>query len=249
MAANSLVTISVNELLRFFDEKPVWSQGQATSIVGVVGEDLNTACFQRYLRSTGISANVLTLPNSHKPWPVTTGKTRGPRLDRWIRVDWPNGRSAVFQTEIKNWSAHAIGGKTLSASVTTEELMTYRQKRWEGQWDDHLKTLTNHSTGKVLVRMKPPDGVHEDEVRPLLIFWEAIGPREEKDRHLFSVNASTREFPFKVPDSWTGFCKVPELWVFSVSSYLRSVREATIELSMPVGIRRLQILNELFSVG
>ena len=249
MAANSLVTISVNELLRFFDEKPEWSRGQATSVVGVIGEDLNTACFQRYLESTGASANVIYLPNSNRPCPVTTGKRRGPQLDRWIEVDWPDGSRTSFQTEIKNWSAHAIGGEILPVSASRDEVVNYKQKRWKGQWDDHLKTLTNPLTGKVLIRMKPPDGVDEGEVRPLLIFWEAIGPREEKDKHLFSVNASTREFPFKVPDSWTGYCKVPELWVFSVSSYLRSVREATIELSMPVGIRRLQILNELFSVG
>ncbi len=114
MASSFKVTKKVKELLHFFDEKPDWSRGQATSVVGVIGEDLNTACFQSYLESTGGSAKVLTDTKSSKPLSVTTGKQKGPRLDRWMDVNWPDGSSTVFQTEIKNWSAHAIGGKVLS---------------------------------------------------------------------------------------------------------------------------------------
>lgn len=248
MAPSSMVTIRVEELLHFFDEKPDWSHGHATSIVGVVGEDMNTACFQHYLESTGASARVFSVPNSDTPLPVTTGKRKGPRLDRWIGVNWLDGRSTAFQTEIKNWSAHAIGGKSLLVTAGRDEVADYKQKRWERHWNERLSTLQSPLTAKVLVRMKPPDGVDENKIRPLLMFWEAIGPKEQCDKHLFSVEACKSRFPFRKPDSWTEFCKASELWVFSVSSYLRSILEPTLDLSMPVGVSRLKILNDLFDL-
>ncbi len=130
-----------------------------------------------------------------------------------------------------------------------DEVVEYKQKRWERHWNEECKNLKSTATGKVLVGMKTPDGVDEDKVRPLLIFWEAIGPKEQGKKHLFSIEACTSRFPFAKPDSWTEFCKVPELWVFSVSSYLRSIAGPTLDLSMPVGVSRLKILNNLFHVG
>ena len=70
-SSSEFVTINVEETLRFFDEKPDWSIKQATGVVGVVGEDLNAACFQRYVESKGAKATVLC--NS-----VTTGGRKGP---------------------------------------------------------------------------------------------------------------------------------------------------------------------------
>ena len=61
---SDLLTADIEGLLHFFDEKPVWSVGHATGVVGVVGEDLNTACLQRYLESTSGNAEVL-----HHPFP------------------------------------------------------------------------------------------------------------------------------------------------------------------------------------
>lgn len=49
----SLVTVQVEDLLRFFDEKPDWSLKRATSLVGIAGEDLNAASFQHYVESKG----------------------------------------------------------------------------------------------------------------------------------------------------------------------------------------------------
>lgn len=258
---SALVTTKVEDLLRFFDEKPDWADKHATSIVGIVGEDLNAACFQHYLKTKGADANVLRYPSSNKPLSVTTGKRKGPRLDRWIEVYWGDGSKTVFQTEIKNWSAHAIGGETLSVCATSEKVTDYKEKRWEGpsgHWYTPNHTLREAYTAKVLLRMKPPHSVDKKSIRPLLIFWEAIGPRSQADNHLFSINAPTLEFPFPLPDTWPnpsesaemwGF---PELWVFSVSSYLRSIQDArvdTIELDMPDAVARLRILNRLFSNG
>ena len=82
---SGLLTADIEGLLHFFDEKPGWSVGHATGVVSVVGEDLNTACFQHYLSGISGHAVVLRDPGTGRPLPVTTGRTKGPRLDRWMR--------------------------------------------------------------------------------------------------------------------------------------------------------------------
>ncbi len=233
-SSSSVLTASVKDLLEFFDEKPSGSEKHATGIVGIVGEDLNAACFIRYLESNGDSAEVLTASGSNQPLPVTTGMQKGPRLDRWIKVDWRSGLRSVFQTEIKNWSAHAFGGKRLLLSATPNEVTNHKQARWDWHWDG--ARFREASAAKVLVPMKPPAGFDNERVRPLLIFWEPIGPREQSDDHLFNI---------PLPDSE----EFPEFWVFSVSSYLRSISDARIELNMPNAAHRLRTLTHLFPTG
>ena len=253
--ADSSVTINVGNLLCFFDEKPDGSERHATGVVGISGEDLNAACFQHYLESKGARASVLKFPGSNRPLPVTTGNKKGPRLDRWIEVCWRDGTKTIFQTEIKNWSAHAIGGKRLSVSASPPEVSEFKQTRWEGHWVVQRHTLREAYTAKVLVRMKPPDGVDKKIIRPLLIFWEALGPRDQADSHLFRINGPTCHFPFELPGTWPDPSEFPglwilsELWVFSVSSYLRSISDTSLELDMPDAAARLQILKRLFPTG
>ena len=234
------VTINVEEILRFFDEKPEWAIGHVAGVAGVVGEDLNVSCFQRYIESNGAKVTVRTDP-------VTTGRRKGPRLDRWIVVDWPDGRRTVFQTEIKNWSSHSFGGKTLPVRATPEKVTEYKQPRWQMMWDSQRRTLTFSEVAKVLVPMKPPPDLEGEDILPLLIFWEALGPRDQPDSHLFKMEGPTGGFPFDPPPTWPSPGKFRALWVFSVSSYLRSIPDACIELRMPVAADRLRILKRLFS--
>ena len=74
---DSLVTVRVEDLLCFFDEKPPWSLKRATSVVGIAGEDLNAASFQHYVMSEGGSACVLREDDSTRPLRVTTGNRKG----------------------------------------------------------------------------------------------------------------------------------------------------------------------------
>lgn len=230
--------IKIKETIRFFDEIPNYSIKQATSIVGVVGEDLAASCLQHYLESHQCAK--VTICDD----PVTTGRQKGPRLDRWIVVDYPNGDRTVFQTEIKNWSAHAIGGKTLSVSATPQEVAVYKQERWQEQWNTQHRTLQDPKVAKVLVPMAPPCGLRQGNVLPLILYWIAIGPRQD---HLFRIPNPTCNFPFPHPSNWPfPIAAFPELLVFSVSSYLRSLSDNTIELQMPIAARRLRILGKLF---
>ena len=233
-AANEMLTINRLALLEFLDMKSDYSRGHATGVVSVVGEDLNAACFQRYVESKGVKVEVL-------PNPVTTGKQRGPRLDRWIKADWPDGSKILYQTEIKNWSAHAIGGKNLPISANRQETADYKQDRWERHWNSNSSTLKGNSCAKVLVPMKRPDGLGARTVQPLLIFWEALGPKGVDD-HLFPVTARRPHYP-----DFPKFPEPTELWVFSVSGYLRSLTDDTIDLSMPNAARRLRALTDMFA--
>lgn len=231
-----ILTADIKGLLQFFDKKPGWSVGHATGVVGIVGEDLNAACFQRYVAEKGGSATVLRNPDTGRPLPVTMGRSSGPRLDRWIRVDWPDKPVTVFQTEIKSWSAHAISGRSLSVSASQDELARYRQSRWERRWDSEARRLKHSLMSKVLEPMNPPGCVKDEVICPLLIFWEALGPPGSSDEHFFKVEVDAPAFQ--------------ELWVFSVSSYLRGLLSegiAEIDLEMPDAALRLRTVNRLFS--
>ncbi len=224
------IVVDVRETIKFFDEIPDYSVKQATSVVSVTGEDLAAGCFQRHLEKKE-GATVCIRSES-----VTTGKQKGPRLDRWIVVDWPDGSQVTFQTEIKNWSAHAIGGEILPLNISAVELRDYKKKMWEELWDSDDQSINGYDHGKVLTRMNPPDDLADSRILPLLILWTPIAPESEPDSCLFKVS----------PNPSYGFS---ELWVFSISSYLRSIRESKICLRMPIAAQRLRILNRLFQLS
>lgn len=175
-ASSEVLTVDIQGLLHFFDEKPGWSVGHATGVVGIVGEDLAAASLQHCIVARGGEAAVLRNPDTGRPLPVTTGRARGPRLDRWIRVAWPDGSTTVFQTEIKSWSAHAIGGKRLLLTASPDVVSAYKESRWTRRWNVASKSLMEFRTSKVLVPMKAPSDVEPATVQPLLIFWEALAP-------------------------------------------------------------------------
>ncbi len=233
------LTVNREELLKFFDEKHDAEKGDATGIVAVTGEDLNAACFQHYVESKDGRATVLEDR-------VTPGGRTGPWLDRWIEVQWGGEPKFLYQTEIKNWSAAAIGGQKLAVKALPQDVADYKQQRWERHWDSEHRTLKGPGTAKVLVPMKRPDRYRSLPVKPLLIFWEALGPKEGEDKHLFSlpVNYYSKD---DRPTSWPHAGKFQELWVFSVSSYLRSLKEPNIQLLMPNAARRIQTLIRVFS--
>ena len=230
-----LVKVNVPDLLRFFDEKPDWAERHATAVVGVAGEDLNAACFCHYLESRGHIGEILA-DDSGKPVTAGSGARKGSRLDRWIEVRWKDGTRNLFQTEIKNWSAHSLSGKTLPFPASDEKERAYKQSRWEKRWDRDEQRLRARQALKVLSPMRPPNGAECKDIQPLLIFWEALAPRDNADDHLFCVD---------VADNPGKFAK---LWVFSVSSYLRSLGQDKLELKLPEVSHRLAVLGKLFAV-
>ena len=254
MSQANMVKVQWREVVRFLDEKPEDSVGHATSVVGVIGEDLGAAAFKHCVETNGFGHVRI------HGGPVKGVGKRGPWLDRWIEVDSERWGNLLFQAEVKSSSAHAIGGKTLSLVSHGEELDAWKRDAWLGEFDEAGWRLRSPLTGKVLVRMVPHGDFSQNTQLPLLIFWRAVAPEFGRRTvslapggHLFVVKSPNygvggrgpRES--RVPPSWpqsqTNF---DELWVFSVSSYLRSMSgKETVELDMPNVAFRMRALGDM----
>jgi len=72
-----------------------------------------------------------------------------------------------------------------------------------------------------------------------------------KGGHLFKMSNVTYQFGFRKPHSWKISPKFTELWVFSISSYLRSIRSETcrpLKLQMPNASEKMRALLRLVQV-
>ena len=77
--------INIEKTIEFFDNPK--EKGHTTSIVGIIGEDLNAYSFKDYMeKERGATVEILTNP-------VTTGYKKGKRLDRWIYVKENNNET------------------------------------------------------------------------------------------------------------------------------------------------------------
>ena len=129
------LTINRHDLLSFFDVKTPETRGHVSAVVGMVGEDLGIALLRKcLLEQHGISSRVVT--ENGVPIVPTNGTGKGHRLDRWLLTDeTPEKKRTLYQVEIKNWSATAIGGKDLALDATPEVLRAYGRERWLKHWD------------------------------------------------------------------------------------------------------------------
>jgi len=221
--------VNIKKVISFFDERPQDAEHHASGLVGIAGEDLGTGVFKHYIENVKkANVNVLT-------YSVTTGHKKGPRLDRWIDVLWVGEKGTIFQTEIKNWSAHSYGGTQLFLNASKEEVKIYKIKKWNELWDSKKNSPNTEKVSKVLVPMRIPSEVDRSHtLEPLVIYWTPIHP-EGKEEHFFCHKVSSERFS--------------RIWFFSVSSYLRSLDEDTIELDMPSFTKRVSWISKLFKIN
>lgn len=118
MNEGNVIAVDRQGLLKFFDEVPTASQKHATSIVSVAGEELGLALLVHYLATQGTQARVIGDR-------CTQGTKSGARLDAWVEAG-----SVLYQVEVKNWSAHAIGGRVLQIDASPGEAARYRVEMW-----------------------------------------------------------------------------------------------------------------------
>ena len=239
------------ELVRFLDEKPPESVGHATSIVGVLGEDLGTAAFKHCLETNGLGQVRI------HGGPVKGEGKSGPWLDRWIEVDSEQWGQLLFQTEVKSSSAHATNGKTLDLRCHGDALSAWKRDAWRVEWDHRERFLKSPLVAKVLVRMKPQEHQDFGERRqlPLLIFWRAVAP--DFGRGAISLVPGDHLFVLERPSYGVRGGRLPptwpkeqenfdQLWVFSVSSYLRSLEPSeTLCLEMPNAVFRWRAMKAM----
>ena len=219
--------LHLRKLLDFYDHKVETSRGHASAISAVLGEDLGVTLLCHYFEKQGLKINAL-------PETCATGQKKGPRLDKWIAVN-SELESVIYQVEIKNWSAHSIGGTTIRQGMTSDELIAYRKDRWGRQFKtiDAVHTPSQDGTKKVLTKMSVPSSYRNSQHRALLCFWEGLHP-EGKDEPFFKVNVSNENFD--------------QLYLFSMSNYIWQLLEhtETLEVTMTDTDNRIDWLNQMY---
>jgi hypothetical protein len=230
----SKALFNIDELIKFYDLKGENSK-HASSVTGLIGEDLITGIFKHYLERSSINSKVNVLPENPK-------EKKGRWLDRWIIQE--NGSINIcYQTEIKNWSAHSLGGvhfeydpnKPLDFKTSDSD------KIFNKIWDDTKMEFKDAAVNKVLKQMKSNaelDTLPSKIIEPLVCFWMPITKSSVKDPII----------ELKISNTNTNFDKVT---IFSSSIYLRQLRSSginTIEIeSVQIAIR-MGKLNNLFSI-
>lgn len=215
------------ELLDFFDRKKYELRHDISPVISVVGEDLGAALFKRYYEKA--FNKKVTIGSSL----VSDGKLKGPRLDRWIYVEKSKNKVTAYQTEIKNWSAYAIGLHTVgidSATIPNTGLLNWEDRR------KHLLNRKKNGESKVFypMRKKPIDFPNNATVEPLIIYWIVLSKDGIKLDPFFNIDVNIKKFK--------------KLNVFSMSNYLRSIKEKEIILDMPNAEKRIKLLSKYFPI-
>ena len=237
---NKKIKINIKKLIEFYDVKEDGITKPASSITGIIGEDLIAGLFKHYQEEylkEKISIQVLTnIPKKGK-W-----------LDRWIIQIIDNCKIA-YQTEIKNWSAHSLGG------VNFKELNLNDSKfklKAEEIFSNTFKEdkFCDKSVGKVLNYMN--DTLIEKEfgkenIKPLVYFWMPICEKNEPLKPFFTIKLDNQS----IEDNSGRF---KEVSFFSASIYLRKLLEENkhinneISIEAPNIFERIDQLNSLVPI-
>jgi hypothetical protein len=213
--------IARERFIRFFDEKSKdESHGgsDVSAIIGLLGEDLLLGVLQHFWETNeGAASEILT-------YKCNCGSLKGSRLDGWL-LKKLRGKNELYQVEVKNWAAYAIGGKELISNATEQHLHTYSKRNWDRFFAS--ETIPGKHISKVLEPMKKPAGYENITPVPLLCFW-------------FYIAES-----IKNPYSKRQYLDGKEVHVFSASAYLRTLKDDYIDIAMPRAERRMRLISEL----
>lgn len=218
--------INVRAVLSFFDEDRTVSK-HSNAIKTMTGEEFMFALLIEYFSRSNFEAELVT----HI---CTTGKSKGPRLDGWVKVKkaGTNDAHTFYQVEVKSWSAHGVGSgsRFVGPSSTTDDLAAYKREVWATYWSNGR--FIEDGLNKVLTPMKCPDPIAV--VKPLACLWSPVHP-----------TGDATPFFFVRPEPRASF---PEVFVFSASSFLRGIEanEPTLKLRLPQLAARMGRLDTFF---
>jgi hypothetical protein len=238
---SDIFKLNIGALLELYDQDPNYDKlgSPITAITSLIGEDLLLGLFDHYLQS--IRDGVVSLDYSCK----AEGQ-RGHRLDAWIETK--HKPEILYQAEIKNWSASAIGGRPIGN--TTDSLLRVAEH--------NRKRYLNHSKNsrkvwKVLLNATTPDWhTNRNNRLYLLIFWSPIAPKDTVLSKtclnpFFEVKTEEFRETIKGAGIFIEPYSYPEkVWIFSASNYLRGLRDCDlIPLRMPRVKQRLEKIRDL----
>lgn len=204
-------------LLSFYDAPSSWPKqtsgrgSHVSAITGLIGEDIVLGLLTHYLSGDGRSADVLS-------YKCKGSGLKGKRLDAWITCG-----DTIYQVEVKNWSAHSIGGYDLPLTASADELAAFAKRRWQKFFKENGLAK---GIEKVMITMEPPPQYRGQRRGRILGFWSYIVNSEGSPLSTHSVNND-------------------ELLVFSASAYLRSLTTEHIEIDVPRVDARLRLLKSL----
>ena len=229
-----MIRIDIEKIIKFYDEQDRSVSNHVSSITGVIGEDLGAGLIKHYFDSK--NRNCIIFNDS-----PTEGFKKGKWLDRWLKVkNTDNDNFIFFQTEIKNWSSHSIGGKKIDINADEQDLIRYAKSRFNEQWNTFENTLKHDYVAKVLKPMKNHSKITQgDTVKPLICFWYPIRNETEINEieSLFEIDCKSSAFN--------------QITFFSMSLYLRILLmegHTSIEIEAPNIESRINLINGIISL-
>ena len=209
MKFNRVKLINFYESPKSWDGKILGRGSHVTAITGLIGEDLVMALVRHYWK------NIQKEESNITGYQCNQGARAGKRLDAWIEKG-----KFIYQVEVKNWSAHSLGGYDHSNECADHTLEEFAAKRWVHYFGKAGETpKLAPEIAKVAIDMNTTSKL---ERKKLICFWAHI------------VNAEGNPYS-----------EVNGIEVFSASAYLRSLEDDSIELELPRAESRLKLLNNL----
>lgn len=222
--------LDLRELVNFYDYAVKDSVTHATAVNAMIGEELAISLMLHFFQ-------IKRTPLEALPGPCNQGTKKGKRLDKWFVQN--DGRNVLlYQTEIKNWSAHSLRGMRLDEKfrdlpLSSEEWTKHRKQVWGRRFTEE-STLRDPATWKVVTPMKPPLGYEKSAIKPIICFWEGMHPEGKAD--VF----------FDVPLKDENFDK---LFVFSMSNFVHQLLAEDVyflDVAMPDAVVRKFWIDKLF---
>ena len=239
------LTLDIGRLLGFYDEldreKKKELGSSVSALTGLLGEDVVLGALDKYLKEKiekpinyACRGKMRTIRRKGKK-----PKRSNSWLDAWIVLP-----KKCYQTEVKNWSASAINGISLSPNCSRTELLQTAKTNLEHYLGEPRNTK---KVWKVLKEMQKPPRKH---VVPLLAFWSPVAPTYASTGRNLHAMFEQRITPYlrQIKEAKIEIDGFKTVTVFSASLYLRGLKRRGVKkvrLYMPRAAKRLSLLREM----
>lgn len=241
VTSKDYLTLDIGRLLGFYDEvdrtKKKELGSSVSALTGLLGEDLVLGALDKYLKEK--IEKPIDYACRGKMRTIRRKGKKPKRSNSWLDA-WIVSPKKCYQTEVKNWSASAVGGQPVSKDGIIAA--AHHNMRL------YLSAKTNtRSVWKVVKEMRDPPS---KTIVPLLAFWSPIAPLSTRKvnqlRPFFEQNV--RPYLNQMRAAKIKNAGFKSVMVFSASLYLRGLKRRGIKkvrLYMPRAAKRLSLLREM----
>lgn len=230
--------IDIEAIIRFYDHADTKGNARhASAVTGVLGEPLGIGLFTHYLEAEGwrVHEPFDEIPKAPKPH-----KARGSYwLDFWLYAT-REGKRRLYQVEVKNWSAHSLGGRELSIDADADAMREHARERWRSLVDEQNRFKQPYLGKVIFPGYVPPAGVPGPVPRatPLACLWTVFHPTGRLVPRFTRTMCGENSAPVG--------CEF-----FSMSAYLRMLRrngKKEISVVLPRLRERVDLIRRMFNV-